>query len=526
MNLSANSLEWALKNVEAYGDTDIFPEAFEFAAIRHSWTGPTGLLHWLSNQDVLSWTTRPFRRCLTPKHRLGFRVSTQLDPFDTLIYSALVYELGRDIERMRIPKDLGIVHSYRFAPDKKGAMYDPSFGYHSFTDKSVEYVDSGCYDTVVLTDIADFFPRVYSHPLKNAIRDCSKAHPDGANALMGLIGQWNYTISHGIPVGPTASRLLSELAIADVDAALLSERQAFCRYSDDYRLFCSGSREAHERLALLANVLFENQGLTLQPAKTKILTCEQFRERFLSSERATEREALSSRFGEILAELGLDNPYEEIDYDSLEPDLQAKIDALNLKGILEEQLAKNDEMDVPVVRFVLRRLRQLDNETCVALVLDNIESLYPLFKESLEYLRGIRSLVAEQRRAIGGKLLELIDGSIVGHLEYHKCWILNTFTHNTEWDHQEEFVGLINTLPDEFSRREVILALGRARVQHWFKTRKRDVLSFRPWERRAFLAAASCLPGDEVNHWYRSVGPRLDELEKAVVAWATANRFG
>jgi hypothetical protein len=43
-----------------------------------------------------------------------------------------------------------------------------------------------------------------------------------------------------------------------------------------------------------------------------------------------------------------------------------------------------------------------------------------------------------------------------------------------------------------------------------------------PWERRAFLAGAACLPADEQRHWYASVRPQLDDLERAVVDWARA----
>jgi len=51
-------------------------------------------------------------------------------------------------------------------------------------------------------------------------------------------------------------------------------------------------------------------------------------------------------------------------------------------------------------------------------------------------------------------------------------------------------------------------------------------LTHDPWQKRAFLAAASCLPGDEAEHWYRSINHSLDELEKCVVKWAKDKPFG
>jgi hypothetical protein len=97
LKLNPDSLDWALNHVETHGDTDILPLPFEYDAIRHSWL--SGLRQFLAETDVTQWETRPFRRCLSPKHKFGFRVSTQLDPLDTLLFRALVYE----IEAARLP---------------------------------------------------------------------------------------------------------------------------------------------------------------------------------------------------------------------------------------------------------------------------------------------------------------------------------------------------------------------------------------------------------------------------------------
>src|SRR5206468_1072650 len=100
-------------------------------------------------------------------------------------------------------------------------------------------------------------------------------------ALVRLLKSWNFTVSYGVPVGPAPSRLLAELAIDDVDRALKSEGATFCRYSDDYRIFCSSRRRAHEVLGVLANILFENHGLTLQQHKTKVVSVETFRQKYI-----------------------------------------------------------------------------------------------------------------------------------------------------------------------------------------------------------------------------------------------------
>jgi hypothetical protein len=86
-------------------------------------------------------------------------------------------------------------------------------------------------------------------------------------------------------------------------------------------------------------------------------------------------------------------------------------------------------------------------------------------------------------------------------------------------------VQLFNRYPDEYAQRQVITALGRAHAQSWIKPRKQLVSSLAPWLRRAYLAAASSLPGDEPENYYRSIKSRLDPLEQVVCDWALANPF-
>lgn len=531
LTLQPESLDWALKHVEVHGDGDIFPVPFEFKAIRASWndTGPDPtkprptLRDWLSGVDLFNWATRPYRRCLSPKHRFGFRVSTQLDPLDLMLFTAITYEIGADLEAARISKDRQIVHSHRFMPTEDGEMYDSSFRYESFRRRSAELADSGDHAWVVLADIADFFPRIYSHPLENALV-AATAKKQHVKALGKMLNAWNFSVSYGIPVGPSGSRLLAELAINDVDAALCSEHYEYVRYMDDYRIFSPDERTAYIQLAYLANVLYENHGLTLQQNKTMIVPVERFKIMNMG-ESGHVRKSLAERFEEILEKLGIEEWYEPIDYDDLDEDTQKQIDSLNLVGLLKEQLESESDLNLSVTRFVLRRLGQLDDADCVQLVLDNVQRLYPVFPDVLRYLTSIRRYSADERRTIGERLLTLIDENVVGHLEFYRSWILHTFTHDREWDNEDRFVELFNKYSDEFTRRELVLALGRAGQVTWFKSRKRDYNGLSPWVKRAFIRAASCLPGDEARFWYRSVMPQLDELEKVVAKWAQEHPF-
>ena len=521
MDFKSDSLDWALEHALSLGDTDIFPTPFEYEAIKGHWKAQGGVRQWMLEQDPSLWATRTHRRCLVPKHRFGFRISTQLDPLDFLAFSSLVHDLGKDIEKARVPPSQNVVHSYRFKPDASGQLYDSAYGWNTFVTESRRLASSGGYEYVVLADIADFFPKLYAHPLENELIACTGQRKSTANAVLGFLKQWNHTISYGVPVGPAASRLLAELALSMIDKALLNKGANYCRFSDDFRIFCKTSRDAHVLLAFLAQRLFDGLGVTLQQHKTRIVTVKEFKRTLLSPSRQA-RLRLSGQFSDLLASLGIKNPYKKIDYDHLSPEKKAQVDALNLGEILSEQIELGDDLDIPVTTFVLRRLAQLEDDEHAEAVLGSLDVLYPVFPDAVGYLASLRSLHGNRKRSIGKKLLEALDSTVSGHLEFHRCWVLNVFAKSDEWDNETLLADLESRWSDVFTRRELILARGKAGHADWFKSEKVNSGNLGPWERRAFLYAASCLPGDEARHWWDNLKrrPDTDVLDKAIMAYA------
>lgn len=520
LKLQETSLDWALKHIENYGDTDIFPLPFEFNAIRHLWE--RDIRPWIRDMNLLEWELRSFRRLLTPKHRYGFRISTQLDPIDSIIYTSLIYEIGSDLEKSRIEKSQHISFSHRFEPNNLGRFFDPNFNWSAFQQYSLELCDSGEFNYVLVADIADFYPRIYSHPLEQSLaRSTNKSNH--VIALKRCFSQLNGSVSYGIPVGQAASRLLAELILDDIDRGLLVEGIKHCRYVDDFRIFVKNEREALQSLGIIANLLFENQGLTLQQHKTKILSIDEFKKIVLKTEQDTEIERLAEKFHEILKELDLDL-YDDVDYNDLGQEAQEEINRLNLEEILEEHITTSEDIDIPLVRFILGRLSQINNPNSIEVLIKNIDKLYPVFKDVLKYIQSI-DVEEEVKRIVGAQLIDLInETSLVGHLEFNRLWLFNTFTKDNQWDNELKFATLFNSCPDDYSQRKLILALGRSHQDFWFRSKRRYITQMTPWVKRAFLAASSCLPGDQADHWYKSV-PGLDKLDKIICQWALRNKF-
>ena len=405
LRLQPESLDWAQKHIEKYGDTDIFPVPFEFQAIKDYWD--SDIKPWISSMNLLEWELRPYRRLLTPKNRYGFRISTQLDPIDSIIYTALVFEIGQDIENYRINKSDKIALSYRFKPEADGRFYDPGFSWYTFRQHSLELANSNDYKYVLLADIADFYPRIYSHPLEQALDGCTRK-VNHVIALKRCFKQLNGSVSYGIPVGQSASRLIAELILDDIDQGLIAEGIKVCRFVDDFRIFTRTEREAIHSLGVLANLLFENQGLTLQQHKTKVLSVEDFKRIVLKTEEEKEIDSLEDKFNEILNSIG-SGIYDEIDYDELEPEIQAEIDRLNLEEILKDNIER-DEIDIPLVRFIIGRLAQINNLNSIDELLLNIEKLYPVFKDVMKYFQTV-NVDQDTKKRVGSQLIDLINDS-------------------------------------------------------------------------------------------------------------------
>ena len=523
LNLSESSLEWALRHALSQGDTNIFPSAFEFQAIEYDWTA---VRDYLAAQDMLRWVTRPLRRALSPKRRLGFRVATQLDPLDFLILTALVYEIGEEIESHRLPaanQSEQYIASCRFRPSSEGVLFDGHHGYRSFLHRSMQLATSSHFSHVVLTDIADFYPRLYLHRVEGALSNATQKN-NHVLALSRMLGQWNQSQSYGIPVGSEASKLIAELSIDDVDKILRSERVTFVRFMDDYRLFATSAGDAYRKLTSLAEALFKNHGLTLQQEKTYVVTIEEYALANAGTEWSMELDSLSYKFEAFLASIGIDDPYGRVDYDSLQPAEQILIDSLNLNDLLAEQMNKA-EIDQSMVRFLLRRLGQLDDDRCVEMIIEHVDKLFTVFPDVIEYLGTLSHLDDGERHHIGNRVLGLVNRSSVSDSEFHRAWLFSLFSNGTEWGNSEKLALLYSQLPDSFSKRKLTLAMAQSGQDYWFRARKDEIFEFGGWARRAFLAGASCLPNDERRHWYRFLEPRLDILEKSVMKWAQANPF-
>lgn len=103
--LNEQSLDWALTHICRYCDSDHFPRAFEFTAIRQNWKEVKD--HILAI-NLETYTPKPPLIRFAPKLGGTHRVVHRLDPIDSLIYTAMAHEIQQsmggpgDLERAKI----------------------------------------------------------------------------------------------------------------------------------------------------------------------------------------------------------------------------------------------------------------------------------------------------------------------------------------------------------------------------------------------------------------------------------------
>ena len=528
LKLKEASIKWALKSIEKSFDTYIFPMPFEYEAIK---LFEQDVIDYLKNIDVLSEGMRDYRSSLTPKSIMGFRIATQLDPLDSIISQAIIYEISDDIERARLPKGNEVVYSFRLKPESDGKLYDPDYNWSKFFEKADKILKEDPYSHILVTDISDFFPSIYLHYIETVLKEAvaSSGKVAHAQVLINYIKAMHLNQTHkGVPVGPQFSRPIAELILDVVDKILLAKGIKFIRYVDDYIIFSKSEIDARINLAFIAQELYDKRHLKLNEKKTKILTEKEFKETHLTKPDEIAESAILVKFQELLEELDIDqDPYEEIAPEDLSEEDWEKLRSINLEQILEEELSKQEPSSF-LISFLLANLARIDNTSVADTILqkENIVKLFPKLRTIINYLERVRSFSVGQKQNLGEKILDLIASSFVGTLEFNRMWLLNLFTKTSEWDNENQFVNLYTNYSDDLTRREIFLALGRSKNIEFYRSNKSINLDINSWIRRAFIAGISCLPKDEREPWFKSRGLRnRDFMDKIVEKWALKNHF-
>ena len=244
--------------------------------------------------------------------------------------------------------------------------------------------DETIYSYVLVCDISDFYSRIYHHRVENALK-WLKTNSDIVKRIVSLLQVFSRTVSYGLPVGGPASRLLAELALNSVDKLLRGEGIRFCRFVDDYRIFCSSKEEAYQRLIFLSEKLF-NEGLSLQKNKTRILTANEFLEetKLLLKVDQVDEDNLSDEDKLLRLSIYFD-PYSDTGVDDYE-NLKEQVAQVDVAGILGRELEKT-KINSAVTKQAISAIRVLEPDAQKNIIesllqIDNLHTLAPIFPRS------------------------------------------------------------------------------------------------------------------------------------------------
>lgn len=503
-SLDLASIDWALTHILRHGDTDLFPVPFEYAAIQHSWTS---LRKKIAAIDLTTYEVRPATRMLLPKQAFGFRVALQLDPIDTIVYTALAYECADAVEAARISKAQRVACSYRFQKSPNGDLFEKSNGWDDFHERGQELAGSRKYTKVITADIADFYNQVGHHRVRNALEQAGLPARRALNVEQLLM---NFTggQSRGLPVGPTASVIFSEACLSDVDMFLIRKGYTHTRYVDDFRIFCEDDLTAWRALHDLTEYLYTAHRLALQSSKTKMLDVADFVRKELIDPKQLESVTVDEKL-EALAELAAiyGEPGEDLD---AQTDILVRENLQELLGIALD----GEHPHLGVAKYLLRRATSLRTGVIRELVFENFTKLLPILREVALYLAATTN--DKFSAIVAQRLLSTVENCGHDYLRFTKAWAVDLLMRRLQESMHRPVEEFIDANVGELGLRPRALLAKETRQIDWVRERKETWQNNSPWDRRAIIWSSLALSRDEMNFWLKRVQNAGDLLDGAI----------
>lgn len=498
-HIQERSLEWALLHLVNYYDSDFFPRLFEFEAIKQDWDN---IKKALLKVDLEKYAPKSPLIFLAPKPNSNYRVVHQLDPIDSLIYTALLYENADVIENYRIPESRKIACSYRIETNTTGSFFEADYtGYPEFMAKSENLADEFEDGVVLVCDIIDFYNQIYLHRVNNVL---SEAGSKAAKVIENFLGGLNTNVSRGIPVGPAPSILIAEAIMSDINKKILSYTDSFAQYVDDIFIFFEDEYKAKIFLHELTKYLYSNHRLVLSPEKTKVIQIDVFRRDYLKEESRVEKDAIRAKLNEISHYPSVD---ETTDFESLKGEDKVKIRAETYVKLLADAL-KIDKFELGLIRHIFRQAGRYRIKKIIPQVFNHFDQLLPAIREVVIYLDKVLDDAIVRTYRL--KFLKVLENPFL-EIPFINIWIFTLF--------QNKHFNSIS-LRIDYSKilrvREKALIAKRENNLTYIKDIKDGLDTLGNWDRRAVLYSGIILSEDEVKHWLGLEASKDDIVNKAI----------
>lgn len=528
--MEKSSIIRAIRNVARLGDTDVFPFPLENHLLFDAEEEVADLLlEMFSDFDQYLQQYPPANEAmLAPVNYFGFRWASQLDPFWNALFLSMVIEIGPKIEAARLPISDDAVFSYRFNSNPAALeLFQQETGWPLFMVVSDQKARACSH--VVVCDISEFYPRVAHHRLENALSQLGETSGI-TSKIMNFLSNFTNTRSHGIPIGGPAARLLSELTLNQVDRLLKHNNIDFCRFADDYHIFCGDLESAYAALILLSDKLFRTQALSLQKSKTRIMSSAEFIAsnplRLTEDGESSDSEgARAKRLMRLSLRYDPYSPNAEEDYEKLKQEI-ADIDVIPL---LRSELSKT-RIHTSLAKKLIRAISMLDprdTARAIEVLLDNSELLFPVWASVLMLIADRFDSLGEptQNLVVSTILDQISNKSHVMRLDLHLAYGIRVLAKRNSPETAETLTLIYKSTASNMIKRDIILTMTKWRNWYWLSDVKDRFGTMLPPERRAMIVASYTL-NDEGRHWREHVKAQFTPMEKLVHKWAGSKNNG
>lgn len=486
MNLSIEALDWSLRHHRRYGDTDLFPRAFEFEVIEARWSE---FRKKLAAFDLTTHEWRAGRSLLFMKDQVSFRRATQFDPVDSILFGALIWTIAPDIEARRPPREKNSVFSYRFEASSTGQLFAPGKAKNAFWTHTVE----ACKDMrawLLTTDITDFYNQIRHSTLKAELD--ATVTDEQSKALMSALAAVQGNDEVGIPVGPHSAHLLAELVLAPFDEHMLDLDPKFLRFVDDVHVACKSEDEAREVLYEIADYMHRNLQLSLSRHKTQVLNGQQLRAYARTALGLTESLVGDKLRGEVerIVEEHTSGPDDEdVDFFVLDDKTRESLSAENITEILDELL--DGDVQIQLKKY-LRGLTHLRAPGAVDWVVDNLPAMLPALPQAIEYLHSAMPSYEGSPFHVLDVLIKSLELPIVEKSEHMQTLLLAICVQCSRYVEFKKISPLYSKMLPA-AQREIVLLAGKLGSRPWLKKLAATAETADPWLLRALVEASKCL---------------------------------
>jgi nucleoside phosphorylase len=509
--LTHEALDWSLRHHLRYGDTDLFPRAFEFQIAEAQWPE---LREQLATRNLESYEWRPGRTMLVMKDGVSFRRAAQFDPLDSLLFAALMWTIGPALEAHRPSRDRHVVFSYRYKPSSSGQLFAPGKPKQAFWTHTM--VACGKYENpwLVITDIADFYNQIrhsyLEEQLKHLIPTTGFVAPI-MKALRAVQGESDI----GVPVGPHAAHLLAELALIPFDDFMSDLGHGHLRFVDDVHVACESESKAREALFDIADYMHSHLKLSLSRHKTRVLGDGELKAYARTALGTPERDEDEVRLQirKVIRDHTSGDDEDETDLSDLTSEEQSALTQENLERVLEELLDEDAQI---VLRQYLRSLSHLQAPGAVEFVSARLGEMLPALPEALNYLANTLPHFNGDRANVTKRLIDALDLPVVKKSEHMQSLVLATFVQFPHLDDFKRVAPRFDVAPPA-AQREILLLAGKLKRAGWLKPRINANVGGDPWRLRALVEASRCLSAgarrDIQAHVRRLLGSRASLIE-------------